>query len=258
MFLVKEGLPEDDELVLCTVTAIQYHSVFVKLDEYGHQGMIHISEISPGRIRNIRDFVAEGKKIICKVLRIDKIKGHIDLSLRRVNESQKRAKNNSIKQEQLAENIIKFLAQKESIKPEELFQRVAAQLIPERYQNLYAAFEDVVAGNLALESVIDAKLAKELTGLILERIKPPKVTIKGNVSLTSYAPDGVSIIKGIFKKCSSVKGDVTISFSGAGVYRIIVTASNYKEAESILEKLIKIIRTSSEKEKVSFGFTRLE
>lgn len=258
MFLVKEGFPEDDELVLCTVTAIHYHSVFVKLDEYGHQGMVHISEISPGRIRNIRDFVVEGKKIICKVLRTDKAKGHIDLSLRRVNESQKRAKNNDIKQEQLAENIVKFLAQKESIKPEELFQKVAAQLVPKRYQNLYAVFEDVVAGNLALESVVDAKLARELTGIILERIKPPKVTIKGNISLTSYAPNGVSIIKDIFKKCSLVKGDFTISSSGAGVYRLTVTASNYKEAESILEKLIKTITTNSEKQKVSFGFARVE
>ncbi len=100
MLYKREGMPEEDELVLCTVTAVHGHSVFAKLDEYGKTGMIHISEVSPGRIRNIRDYVVEGKKIVCKVLRIDKVKGHIDLSLRRVNAGQKKNKTNEIKQEQ--------------------------------------------------------------------------------------------------------------------------------------------------------------
>ena len=62
MLLKKQGFPEESELVLCTVTSVQYHSVFVDIDEYGKSGLIHISEVSPGRIRNIRDFVKEGKK----------------------------------------------------------------------------------------------------------------------------------------------------------------------------------------------------
>ncbi|MEK6948847.1 MAG: S1 RNA-binding domain-containing protein, partial [Nanoarchaeota archaeon] len=60
MLLQKKGFPQEDELVLCTVTKVEFHSVFVTLDEYGKGGMIHISEVSPGRIRNIRDFVREG------------------------------------------------------------------------------------------------------------------------------------------------------------------------------------------------------
>ena len=87
----KKGFPEEDDIVLCTVKKILYHSVFVTLDEYDNlEGMIHISEIAPGRIRNIRDYVREGKKLVCKVLRVRKEKGHFDLSLRRVNEGQRR------------------------------------------------------------------------------------------------------------------------------------------------------------------------
>ena len=92
MLLKKEGFPEEDELVICTVTSVHHSSVFTNLDEYGRTGLIHISEISPGRIRNIRDYVVEGKKVVCKVLRVDKEKGHIDLSLRRVKEMQKKNK----------------------------------------------------------------------------------------------------------------------------------------------------------------------
>ena len=112
MLFKKQGFPEENELVMCTVTKVQYHSVFVNLDEYEKGGMIHISEVSPGRIRNIRDFVKESKKVVCLVLRINKEKGHIDLSLRRVNEGQKRAKVDEIKKEQMAEKILEFVAKK--------------------------------------------------------------------------------------------------------------------------------------------------
>ena len=110
MLLKKEDFPEEDELVMCTVTKVQFHSVFVRLDEYDKSGMIHISEVSPGRIRNIRDFVKESKKIVCKVLGITKEKGHIDLSLRRVTETQKRNKVDEIKQQQKAEKILEFVS----------------------------------------------------------------------------------------------------------------------------------------------------
>ena len=71
MFLRRQGFPEEGELVFCMVTKIQYHAVTVNLDEYDKPGLIHISEVSPGRIRNIRDYVTEGKKVVCKVIRIN-------------------------------------------------------------------------------------------------------------------------------------------------------------------------------------------
>ena len=46
MMFIKEGFPEEDDIVMCTVTAIHFHSVFVTLDEYKNRsGMIHISEM---------------------------------------------------------------------------------------------------------------------------------------------------------------------------------------------------------------------
>src|SRR5210317_1096039 len=103
MLIKKNKFPEVDELVIATVTKVNPNSVFTTMDEFEKKtALIHISEISPGRIRNIRDYVVEGKKIICKVLKIDEGRGHIDLSLRRVNDGQKREKNSQLKQEQKA------------------------------------------------------------------------------------------------------------------------------------------------------------
>ena len=101
MFYQKKGIPEENEIVICTVKKILPHGVFVGLDEYkDKEGLIHISEISPGRVRNIRDFVKEGKRIVCKILKINLERNHIDLSLRRVTQSQRINKNTSYKQEQ--------------------------------------------------------------------------------------------------------------------------------------------------------------
>ena len=72
---------EVGDILLCVVEKIEGTVVFVKLPD-GSQGSIVLSEIAPGRIRNLRDYVFPGKNIVCKVLRIGS--GRIDLSLRRV------------------------------------------------------------------------------------------------------------------------------------------------------------------------------
>jgi len=234
MFLKKTGFPEEDELVLCTVTNIFHHGVFVNLDEYARSGMIHISEVSPGRIRNIRDFVQQGKKIVCKVLRINQEKGYIDLSLRRVNERQKKEKINEIKQEQKAEKIIEFAAKKHEIEPKKLYDEVAPKLL-EKYGMLNPAFEDIVKGNLNLEKIgVDKKMAKALTELILERMKPTEVYVERELSLKSLAPDGVEAVRQALKQASLE--NITILYEGAGKYKVKAKANEYKDAEILLDK----------------------
>ena len=130
MLYKRTGFPEEQELVLCTVTNVQGHAVFARIEEYGVTGMIHISEVAPGRIRNIREFVKEGKVIVCKVLRINTERGHIDLSLRRVTEMQKRTKTDSIKNEQRAEKIVEQLAHQLKEPIEVLYKLVAEKILP--------------------------------------------------------------------------------------------------------------------------------
>jgi len=234
MFLKKKGFPEEDELVLCTVTNIFHHGVFVNVDEYEKSGMIHISEVSPGRIRNIRDFVKEGKKIVCKVLRINEEKGHIDLSLRRVNERQKKDKINEIKQEQKAEKIVEFAAKKLNVEANKLYDEISSKIF-EKYDLLYLCFEDLVKGNVSLDKVgIDKKTADLLTKSIKERMKPAEVFVEGELKLKSYSSNGVDVIRGALNK--ALNNNVSILYEGAGKYKIKVKANEYKDAENILEK----------------------
>src|SRR5437773_859441 len=131
MLLKRQGFPEDGEVVLCTVTRVNPNSVFVNINDYDKSGLIHISEIYPGRIRNIRDYVAEGKVIVCKILSINMERGHIDLSLRRVNDTLRRNKLAEIKQEQKAEKIIELIADKHKKDVRKTYEEIAKPIIAE-------------------------------------------------------------------------------------------------------------------------------
>ncbi|MCB9359403.1 S1 RNA-binding domain-containing protein [Candidatus Woesearchaeota archaeon] len=230
MLFRKTGFPEDGELVLCTITKVQPNSVFVSLDEYGKGGMIHISEISPGRIRNIRDFVKEGKKVVCVILKINEERGHIDLSLRRVNEAQKKKKVEYIKQLQKAEKIVEFVAKQHKLQTEKYFKEILDK-ISKDYDDLVAFFNDIVNADVkAKDYGIDN--AEQLEEVVKQRIKPPEVMIEGNFTVQIYAEDGLDVIKKAF---SNLDSNLKTSYLGGGKYHISIVAPTYKEAEEILD-----------------------
>lgn len=259
MFFKKKGFPEEGELVFCTVTNVQYNSVFVKIEEYGRQGLIHISEVSPGRIRNIRDYVKEGKMVVCKVIKIDKERGHIDLSLRRVTEMQKRQKTDERKQEQKAEKIIESLATQIKKQPEKLYEEIAKVVLP-KYEMIHYAFSDVVENDISLEKLgVPKEYAKTLEESIREKIKPKSVVISGTISMKSYAEEGLELVKEALIAAEKTDKAVIIRYLGAGNYSIEIEAKDYKEAEKILKNALDAIETKLKKDKTTeFTFKKKE
>jgi len=63
------------------ITGIQPYGAFVALDE-NTQGLVHISEITHGYVKNINDHLKVGDQVNVKVLSIDKEAGKIGLSIR--------------------------------------------------------------------------------------------------------------------------------------------------------------------------------
>jgi translation initiation factor 2 subunit 1 len=235
MLYKKTGMPEESELVLCTVNKVLPNSVFVTLDEFGVDGLIHISEVSPGRIRNIRDFVKEGKKVVCKVLRVYRERNQVDVSLRRVNEGQRRNKMMDLKQEEKAEKILEYVAKSLKKEPVKFYHEITPNIF-KRYDGLHNFFIDLVNGETTVfDYGIDKAIATELDSVIKQRLKPAEVTIKGSLNLVSYAPDGVEVIKQAVKK-AILNDEIVIKYLGAGKYDIEVTAKDYPEAEELMEK----------------------
>ncbi|MFA6887901.1 MAG: S1 RNA-binding domain-containing protein [Candidatus Woesearchaeota archaeon] len=258
MFYKREGYPDEGEVVLCTVTKVQPHSVFVRLDEFDKGGMIHISEVSPGRIRNIRDFVVEDKVIVCQVLRVNKDRGYIDLSLRRVNDNLKRKKIEVIKQEQKAEKIVEALAKEVQKQPLAVYKEIFTP-ISAHYTHLSQCFQEVSTGEITLEEVgVPSIYIKQLKEIIGQRIKPKEVYVGGKLMIQSYLPDGVEVIKQVLLAgIAKGKDMLTMTYLGAGVFNVLIKGEEYKEAEHILDSVLTTIQTELGK-KGTYGFTREE
>ncbi len=69
------------------VTRLVDFGAFVEL-EPGVEGLIHISELAPQRVRRVRDIVHEGQPVIVEVLSIDPTSRRISLSLKRIAQEQ--------------------------------------------------------------------------------------------------------------------------------------------------------------------------
>jgi len=241
MLTGKTGLPQESELILCKVTRVQHNAVFVSLSQYeGKSGMLHISEISPGRIRNIRDFVTEGKTIVCKVLSVDTRKGHIDVSLRRVSESQRQQFNNSLKQQLTAEKIVEALAKDKQLNAKELFEKLQESV---EEPSVFLAFQGFASGTSEIPKIGLKKPDYDyLLELIKQRIKPPRVEITGKCTITTYANDGAQILRDAFTQACAVDTEhCLITYGGNGIYNIRIEHDNFKQAESILKNVMDVL-----------------
>ncbi len=247
MLYHRTGIPEEDEIVLCKVTEIFPNSVFVELVEYHQQGMVHISEIAPGRIRNLREYVTISREIVCKVLRIDREKGHIDLSLRRVNSTEREQKLEDLKQELKAEALIAALSKKLNVKVEELYRTIAAAVFKE-YSHLYLCFKELVSGEADLEKLgLEKKLAEEVTAAVLDKFKPEKIFLKGEIRLQTYDSNGLRKIKTVLADVEKVSPSISLSYLGAGRYRLVIEDVDYKPAEKKWGKVGDVIEKFKDK-----------
>lgn len=63
------------------ITGIQPYGAFVSLDQK-KQGLVHISEVKSGYIKNIKEVLSVGKEVSVKIIDIDEYSKKISLSLR--------------------------------------------------------------------------------------------------------------------------------------------------------------------------------
>ncbi|MCK9580853.1 MAG: translation initiation factor IF-2 subunit alpha [Methanoregula sp.] len=230
--------PQESELVVCTVENVKDFVAFVSLDEYkGRQGLIPISEIATGWIKYIRDHIREGQKIVCKVLNVDRSRGHIDLSLKDVNEHQRREKIRDWKNESKAQKWLGFVAEQTETSATEL-----EDTIYKKYGAFYPVFEDLVIDpESTLKKLgLSKKVAEVLLKVAGENVKVPHVEVTGHLTLTCTEPDGITVIRNALKKAGAEQKaggvEVELLYLGAPTYRIKVIAPDYKKAEKAIEK----------------------
>lgn len=235
--------PEEGEFVVATVKNIHPYGAFLKLDEYpGKEGFMHISEVASTWVKNIRDYIKEGQKIVAKVIRVDPSRGHIDLSLKRVNQQQRKAKLQEFKRAQKAENLLKMAAEKLGRDFETAWREVWVPL-EEEYGEVYAAFEDAAQNGIdVLKELIPEEWLGPLGEIVMSYVEVPTVTIDAEFEITVPKSNGVEIIREALIRArdrANMENEVEVKFTyqGAPRYRIDITAPDYYKAEEVLESI---------------------
>ncbi len=263
MVLKRTEWPEPDEYVVAVASKVAPYGAYVTLPEYGDkEGFIHISEVSSTWVRNIRNHIHENQRIVVKVLQVDRSKGHIDCSLRRVSSEAKRAKNTEWKRTQKAEKFLELIAHENDTDLEDIYEKVGWAL-EEHFGEIYKGLE--AAADLGYEALKDVDAPKDLLKQIAEnaeaRIEIPSVEVDGELKIQVPGSEGVEVIKSALTKGLDIgkadeKSEVEIYTLGAPRYKLSIISPDYREAEELLSEIVQSVRATIEKAEGVFEFKR--
>lgn len=251
------SLPERGEIVLATVAKITDHGAYVTLDEFNDvQGFLHISEVAPGWIRSISKFVKEGEKKVLLVKKVNKDRIDIDLSLKQVSNDQKKKKIIESKHYEKGKALLQSV--KESGKFNDQDIEKLEDSLYSKYDSVYDAFLDIARKGTPIIS--ELKLSKTITDTITKickKMRLPSVEIRGVLNITCPQSNGVEIIKKTFSSVIKESDATTnISYLGAPKYRLSISATDFKSAESAIKPILHTIQSTIEKKHGTFKFVR--
>lgn len=107
---------EKGKIVTGQVTGIEKYGIFVSLDEF-YSGLIHISEISDGFVKNTGDYVDIGDNIHARIVEVDSETYHVKLSIKNLNYKTNKYPRKKLKEvsrgfEPLEENLSGWISDK--------------------------------------------------------------------------------------------------------------------------------------------------
>jgi len=243
--MIKKDYPDEGEYVVGTVTKVQNYGAFVTLDEYEErEGFVHIAEIASGWVKRIRNHIKEKQKVVCKVMSVDEAKGHVDLSLKRVNEHQKRDKVKEWKNNKKASRLFEMLTEQLNRSIDDCWDDFGKDLV-QQYGSIYAAFEEAAYDSEILRNDgFSGDWIEDLNQIAKDNIAIQFVDIKGYLDINSWESDGIEHIREALSRGEDSEYDdvdIQVHYIGAPHYSITVQAPDYKIAEEELKKAVERI-----------------
>jgi translation initiation factor 2 subunit 1 len=244
-FMEAAELPDRGEIVLTTVREITPHGIYVDLDEYNNMnGFLHISEISTGWVRNIERVAKTSQKMVLKVIRAERSRREVDLSLRQVTNEEKRNKLIEWKKKERAITIMGMVKKKLQL-DDLLFNDISAKMERE-YGSLYEALEAASKkGEKAFATLeIPEPIGKEIIDAAVEKISSPKYEVGAIVEVSSRESDGIQQIKDALESAAtaSTTAEIRVTYVGAPRYRLRVVADDYKQADKVMNSALEHIQ----------------
>lgn len=224
--------------------------------------MILLSELSRRRIRSINKLIRVGRSEVVVVIRVDKEKGYIDLSKRRVSpedivkceEKFARGKTvNSILRH--TAEILKFTTEEQF---EDLYEKTAWKI--DDIKNKQGAAFDVFKQCVTDPSVLDeCDIPKEWKDILISNIKrrltPQAVKCRADIEVSCYANEGIDAIKQALReglKLSTEEKPIKINLIAPPVYVVTSSSLDRDEGIKLLQAVINKVKESIELQKGRF------
>ncbi|KAI8774302.1 Eukaryotic translation initiation factor 2 subunit 1 [Biomphalaria glabrata] len=238
----KNKFPEVEDVVMVNVRSIAEMGAYVRLLEYNDiEGMILLSELSRRRIRSINKLIRVGRSECVVVIRVDKDKGYIDLSKRRVSPEEvikceeKFAKAKAVNS--ILRHVAELMGYKSNEKLEELYEKTA-WFFDTKYNKAgssYEAFKHAVQNPNVLDELdIDEATKKCLHDNICRRLTPQSVKIRADIDVACTYYEGVDAVKRALKKgleMSTESMPIKINLIAPPLY--VVTTNTLERTEGL-------------------------
>ncbi|KDN52092.1 hypothetical protein K437DRAFT_254651 [Tilletiaria anomala UBC 951] len=243
-------LPDPDEVVMCQVRQIAEMGAYVKLLEYDNaEGMILLSELSRRRIRSIQKLIRVGRNEVVVVMRVDKEKGYIDLSKRRVSPDDVITCEERYTKSKTVANIMSQVAARMQFPIEQLYEQICWPL-DKKYGHCYDAFKISISEK---EKVFEDTLGlpenvfNEVYANIARKLTPQPVKIRADVEVTCFGYAGIDAIKKALKAGEAVETEsipITVKLVAPPLYVVITNTTDKTGGLELLEKSLEKIGES--------------
>jgi len=259
----KQKYPEIDDVVMVNVRSLAEMGAYVHLLEYKNiEGMILLSELSRRRIRSIQKLIRVGRNECVVVIRVDKDKGYIDLSKRRVSiEEVKKCEEKFTRGKTVASilrHVGEILSYETDEQLEDLFEKTA-WLFDEKYKSIggaYEAFKHAVNDPTILdECELDDQTKEVLVENINRRMMPQSVKVRSDIEVSCYSYEGIDAVKAALKQgltFSTEELPIKINLIAPPLYVVSTTTLEREQALEMLNKANAAIKESIENNKGNF------
>ncbi|XP_022092543.1 eukaryotic translation initiation factor 2 subunit 1-like [Acanthaster planci] len=252
----EQHYPEVEDVVMVNIRSIAEMGAYVNLLEYKNiEGMIMLSELSRRRIRSINKLIRVGRNECVVVIRVDKDKGYIDLSKRRVSTEEiakceeKYAKAKTVNS--ILRHVGEILHYESDSQLEELYQKTAWHFDHKYHSPGYGAYEafktSVSDPSILDECQLDEQTRKVLMENIHRRLTPQAVKIRADIEVACYGYDGIDAVKdALFKGLDLSTEEMPIKINLIAPPQYVVTTQTLERVEGLkkLNTAIELIRNS--------------
>jgi len=248
------SIPTVDELVIVTVKKIFPYGAFCQMEEYNREAFLHVSEVSSGWVKNIRNFLKEGQRVVVRVYRIVPEKNMIDVSLKRVSDADSKRKLEGFKRDKRVAKLLEVAQSKMKTKPKMAIPEVTLKMATE-FGDAFSGFEAAAAdGEGALTKIgITEDWASVITAIAKDNIKKQVRRISGIITLQCTSEDGINTVKSLL----AIDG-AEVAYLGAPNYLIAVEGDDFKKCEKKMKMIVESVTKAAEKKSCSVKFERKE